>query len=635
VCGIVGFWDLEREGDLPDLRAIAADMTATMAHRGPDDEGVWIDAQARLALGHRRLSVVGLSNAGRQPMTSSCGRYVIVVNGELYNHREVRGVLLSRGVQLVGRSDSEVMLEAFAAWGVEGALSHLVGMFALALWDAADRTLHLVRDRLGEKPLYYGWAGHAFVFASELKALRAHPGFGAHVDVEALDQYLRYSYVPSPRSIYRGIWKLPAGTRIAVREPRPPAPSPPIPYWSLRAVAEKGEREPFEGRAEEAVERLEGLLRESVRLRMQADVPVGAFLSGGLDSSTVVSMMTRLGGRPVKTFTIGLSDNFLNEAPAARAVASHLGAEHTEWYVGAEEARDIIPALAGIYDEPFADASAIPVLYLSRLARASCTAVLAGDGGDELLGGYRRYALAASLWNRTRWLPAGLRRGAGWALGKLDSGRLRGIGSVLSGDYPSSIHWHLVSHWKGAGPLVPGLSPGPNRTGGDNDTSASLDFRTKMLYLDAVTLLPDDLLVKLDRASMAQGLEARLPFLDPAVVEFCFRLSPGLRTRRGRTKWVLRRVLQKYLPHDLIAVEKKGFAVPLGTWLRGPLRDWADGLISEESIRESGLLSPEPVRGLWLQHCSGTYDWSRPLWNVLMFQAWRRSFVGRPSACRP
>jgi asparagine synthase (glutamine-hydrolysing) len=628
MCGIAGVWDVERGRD---LRAIAAAMTVTMAHRGPDDEDVWIDARAGVALGHRRLSIVDLSEAGRQPMVSGDGRYVLVTNGELYNHREVREALLGDGARFRGASDTEVMLEAIASWGLERSLPRFVGMFAFALWDAADRSLHLVRDRLGEKPLYYGRAGRAFVFASELKALRAHPDFDAGLDLHALDHYFRYSYVPAPGSVYRGVSTILAGTRVAVEAG---SPSPPVPYWSLRAAAENGARTPFSGSEEEAIETLDGLLQDSVRLRMQADVPVGAFLSSGLDSSAVVSMMSRLSTGPVRTFTIGLADDRLNEAPAARAVANHLGTEHTERYVEAEEALETIPALAGIYDEPFADASAIPVLCVSRLARESCKAVLAGDGADELLGGYRRYAVGASIWNRTRWLPERLRRTAGLALGSAKNERLRGIGGVLGGNYPESIHWHLVSHWKGAGPIASDLFPSPReagRTEADGAANGTLDFRTEMLYLDGVTLLPDDLLVKVDRATMAYGLEARLPFLDPAVVEFCFRLPRGMRTRGGTTKWALRQVLRRYLPDHLIAVEKKGFAVPLGAWLRGPLRDWAEDLISEESIRESEILLPAPIRALWRQHCAGTRDRSRPLWNVLMFQAWKRSLEGRPA----
>ena len=626
MCGIAGLWEAEARGNRRDPRAIVETMTATMAHRGPDGEGIWGDPDARLALGHRRLSIVDLSDGGRQPMASSCGRFVLVANGELYNHRELRKELENDGARFRGHCDTEVMLASVASWGLERALPRFVGMFAFALWDGFDRTLHLVRDRFGEKPLYYGWLGGSLVFASELKALRVHPEFDAQIDLDALGHYLRYSYVPVPASIYRGVQKLPAGTRLSVSQRQLPARPTPTAYWSLREVVEKARRDAFRGPDEEAVETLDGLLQESVKLRMEADVPVGAFLSGGLDSSTLVSMMTRRTGTPIRTFSIGLADSRLDEAPAARAIGQHLGTEHAEWYIGPTEARAVIPELASIYDEPFADASAIPLVCVSRLASRSCKATLAGDGADELLGGYERYAVARGIWNRTRWLPAGVRRTIGRALGSSSNERLMGIGRLLAAGYPSSIHWHLVSHWKDACLVHPdGLQ---DRSKYDTGNATS-DFPTEMLYLDAVTLLPDDLLVKVDRASMSTGLEVRLPFLDPAVVEFCFRLSHSLRTRGGQTKWILRRVLQRYLPDTLIAGEKRGFAVPLATWLRGPLRDWAEDLVSVSSIRETGLLPVEPIRRIWQEHCAGTHDRSRALWNVLMFQGWNRSLRDR------
>jgi asparagine synthase (glutamine-hydrolysing) len=627
VCAIAGIWEFSPRAGRPDPAALVAGMAAAMAHRGPDGEGVWGDPRAGLALGNRRLAIVDPTETGRQPMTSPCGRFVITVNGELYNHGELRGELESSGTRFRGRCDTEVMVAALATWGVERALTRFVGMFAFALWDKGERTLHLARDRIGEKPLYYGWIDRAFVFTSELKALWTLPGFSHEIDHEALAEYLRYAYVPAPRSIHRGISKLPPGTRLEVSATMSTSSPEPRTYWSLRDTVQRGIRQPFRGTEQEAVDRFDALLRESIEQRLRADVPMGVLLSGGLDSSTIASMVARQGG-PLRTFSIGVRDERLDEAGAAGAIAAHLGSDHRERTIAASDALAVIPRLATIYDEPFADSSAIPMLCVSQLARESCKAVLTGEGADELLGGYGRYGIGMSLWKRSRWLPDSARRAAGSLLGRSPSRRLAAIGSLLAGDYPRSIHWHLVSHWKGDGLLAAGAGADPAAAGREIVTAAD-DFRTEMLYLDTMTLLPDDLLVKVDRASMSQGLEVRAPFLDPAIVEFCFSLPHELKGRPNQTKWILRQVLRRCLPEDLIAREKKGFAVPLAAWLRGPLRDWAESLLTPASIETAAELSARPIRTLWSQHLGGRRDWSRALWNVLMFQEWARSVNGR------
>ncbi len=622
MCGIAGCWEYGGRRSVDELRAATARMTARLAHRGPDGEGLWVEPGAGLALGHRRLSIIGGAESGRQPMRGGEGRYAFVVNGELYNYRELRKELEAEGRAIHGDCDSEVMLCALAAWGVDRALARFDGMFAFALWDGTSRTLHLGRDRMGEKPLYYGGWDGCFVFGSELKALAAHPAFDGAMDESALARFFRYAYIGEERSIYRAVRKLAPGTGVEVREGVAGAP---VRYWDLAEVARATARAPFRGTAGDAVSELESRLRESVRLRMRADVPVGAFLSGGLDSAAVVALASREGVGPVRTFSIGSADAGLDEAPAARALAAHFGTAHSEAYLDEAAARALLPQLPKWFDEPFGDASALPVSVVSALARGAVKTVLSGDGGDELLGGYERYRTVERMWRRTRWLPGPARRAAGRVLERVGGERLRAVGGILAEGYPRSLHWHLVSHWKDPGLLAVGLEGAwrgvREAAGGD----AELGFPLEMLQLDAATLLPGDMLVKLDRTSMAVGLEARLPYLSAEMVSFCYSLPAELRFRDGQAKWVLREVVRRHVPEALLPGRKKGFAVPLAKWLRGPWREWAEERLAEGALRESGVLAARPVRTRWEQHLAGRVDWSRALWNVLVFQEWDRA----------
>jgi asparagine synthase (glutamine-hydrolysing) len=620
-------------------------MADTMTFRGPDDSATWADGPAGVALGFRRLAIMDLSPAGRQPMRSASGRYVIVFNGEVYNAGELRADLEPLGHRFQGHSDTEVMLAAVEQWGLEAAVRRFVGMFAFALWDARERRLALVRDRLGIKPLYYGRAGDTLVFASEPKALRAHPDFRAEVDRGALALFLRYSYVPAPYSIYRGVRQLTPGCILTVGADDAEY-LPPIPFWSAREVAEEGVANPFAGTVAEAEERLDALLREAIKLRMIADVPLGAFLSGGIDSSTVVALMQAQSSQRVKTFSIGFRETAYDEAPHARAVAEHLGTDHTELYVTPEEARAVIPRLPEIYDEPFADSSQIPTFLVSRLTRERVTVSLSGDGGDELFGGYHRYFTANAIWGKVGWMPGWVRRGAGrgfrsvpapvydrWLgwLGPLTArfGRRGAVGDkvhklaeVLETPAPETLYHRLVSHWKSPAELVIGGHEPPTVLTDPGRWPKFADFTRRMMYFDTVGYLPDDIFTKLDRASMAVSLEARVPLLDHRVVEFAWRLPLGMKVRGGRGKWLLRRVLDRYVPRELVERPKMGFGVPIDSWLRGPLCDWAEGLLGEGRLRREGFLDPAPIRARWAEHRAGLRNWSYYLWDVLMFQAW-------------
>jgi asparagine synthase (glutamine-hydrolysing) len=648
MCGITGCWDPEatpREALAGRVRT----MADTLLHRGPDTDGVWVDERAGVGLGFRRLAILDLTPQGHQPMASGDGRYVIVFNGEIYNYLALRTSLEEEGHAPAwrGHSDTEVMLAAFSAWGVERTLERLVGMFALALWDSRERILHLARDRLGEKPLYYGWAGDAFVFGSELKALRAHPGFRAEVDREALALYLRYAYVPTPWSIYRDARKLAPAAHLALssdavsRRTDPP----PRTYWSVEHTARAGLAEPFEGSDEEATKALDALLRDAVAGQMIADVPLGAFLSGGIDSSTVVALMQAQASGPVKTFTIGFHEDGYDEAGHARAIARHLGTEHTELYVTAREAMDVVPLLPRLYDEPFADSSQIPTYLVSRLARRSVTVSLSGDGGDELFGGYNRYFWATSLWRRVGWMPAGGRALLAGAITLLSpaawDGVFRAFGPVLpakvrqpaAGDKVhklarmigtadrEALYENLVALWREPGVVRGALEPICD-TAARFGTLDAPEVAQRMMYLDAVSYLPDDILVKVDRAAMGVSLETRVPLLDHRVVEFAWRLPFAMKVREGRGKWLLRRVLSQYVPGELFERHKMGFGIPLEHWLRGPLRGWAEQLLDAGRLERDGWFDPAPVRRLWEQHLSGAWNWQHALWAVLMFQAW-------------
>ena len=642
MCGITGFLDSSIEYPDQTLRR----MTDAIVHRGPDDEGHWHDRDAGVALGHRRLSILDLSPAGHQPMHSASGRLVIVFNGEIYNHRQLRGELERLAPrQWRGHSDTEVLLEAFETWGVESAAKRLIGMFAIALWDRRERVLHLMRDRIGEKPLYYGRVGKAFLFASELKSLRCFPGWEGVVDRDALTLLLRHTYIPAPHSIYRGIHKLAPGTILSLPLGAAAIPHP-VGYWSARECAEQGIARPFQGTERQAADQLDQLLRDAVGQQMEADVPLGAFLSGGVDSSAVVAMMQAQSSRPVRTFTIGFDEKSYNEAEYAKAVAQHLGTAHTELYINASDALGVIARLPKIYDEPFTDSSQIPTFLVSQLTRRHVTVSLSGDGGDELFGGYNRYFWCRDIWRKIGWLSPGSRTAfakglrllspQGWdrafrACSALLPGSLRvpapgdklhKLAEIVDVAHPIDMYQQLVSLWQDPqGIVLQSREPKTALTDRSRWISTE-DFTLQMMYQDLVGYLPDDILVKVDRAAMAVSLETRVPFLDHRVVEFAWRLPLDLKIRSGQGKWLLRQVLYRYVPRELIERPKMGFGVPIDSWLRGPLRDWAEELLNEKRLKEEGYFDPAPIRLKWQEHLSGQRNWQYHLWDVLMYQSW-------------
>jgi|SRR5579859_2167400 len=638
MCGITGFLTSVAANE-PELKYLVGRMTDQLAHRGPDDRGVWVDHRAGVALGHRRLSIVDLSRDGHQPMHSESGRYVIVFNGEIYNFIGLRRELESRHHIFRGHSDTEVMLGAIEQWGIEEALPRFNGMFAFAVWDRRERQLHLVRDRLGEKPLYYGWMGKSFLFGSELKALVAHPAFKGEVDRGVLALYLRYSCVPAPYSIYCGIYKLAPAEQLTLRLSDQGSCPAARAYWSAEEATRRGMADSFSGSVEEATARLDELLRDAIKIRMVADVPLGALLSGGVDSSTVVALMQAQSTRPVKTFSIGFHEEAYNEANHAAAVARHLGTDHTEYYVSPEEATPVIPLLPTYYDEPFADSSQIPTYLVSALARRHVSVSLSGDGGDELFGGYKRYLAWGTFWKRVKWLPLPIRRTASHVLlalgpqrwnhliGRINSGNSAGdkvhrLARILSADDSSLRYQAILSVWDSPGTVLKGLKDAASILRERCSGPQLSDFRRHMMYLDAVTYLPDDILTKVDRATMAVGLEARVPLLDHRIVEFAARLPLSLKIRGREGKWILRQVLYQYVPRHLIERPKRGFAMPIGAWLRGPLREWAEALLHEDRLRSDGYFQPTIVRNLWQEHLSGKRALCPQIWALLMFQAW-------------
>lgn len=646
MCGFTGFYNLDRDQDGLSMEQVVRAMSDTLVHRGPDDHGRWCDPERGIALGHRRLSILDLSQAGHQPMLSACGRYVIAFNGEIYNHEQLRAKLESQGQAPLwrGHSDTEVVLAAFDAWGVIGALRKLVGMFAMAIWDRQQHKLILARDRMGEKPLYYGWAGRQFLFASELKPFSAHSAFHGEVDRNALSLYLRHNYIPAPYTIWQGINKLTPGTCLELGEG---ATRPQItPFWSIQNVATQGMANPFSGTPEQAADELEKHLSASIAGQMIADVPLGAFLSGGIDSSAVAALMQSQSSRPVKTFSIGFHEEGYNEAIHAKEVARHLGTDHTELYVTPREAMDVIPVLPTLYDEPFADSSQIPTFLLAQMTREHVTVSLSGDGGDELLCGYNRYDWAKTLWQKLNRLPPPLRSGIARLMIALPprswdkifrtlfflvptrfryanpGDKIHKLAELFSVRTPEQIYRQLVSHWKQPGDVViRGEEPPTLLTKPDN-WLVSDSFEERMMYLDQLTYLPDDILVKVDRAAMGVSLETRIPLLDHRVVEFTWTLPIDYKLRDGQTKWPLRQVLYRHVPRELIERPKMGFGVPIDKWLQGPLRDWAENLINPLRLKEEGYFNPAPIREKWLEHLAGKRNWAYYLWDVLMFQAW-------------
>ena len=645
MCGICGFVDITNRYDQLNRQKIISEMTNTLIHRGPDDKGNWHNIERGVSLGHRRLSIVDLSAHGHQPMLSNSGRYAIVFNGEIYNHLSLRKELQSSGVKISwrGHSDTETLLACIDVWGIEKSVQKSSGMFAIAIFDNKENNLFLVRDRMGEKPLYYGFQNRVFLFASELKAINKHPDSIRDIDRNVLALQFRYSYIPAPYSIYQGIKKLKAGTILKVNlnksniikeildEPKT--------YWSLEEVAINAQKNIYTGNSIEAIDDLADLLGKSVNEQMVADVPLGAFLSGGVDSSLIVSLMQSQSSLPIDTFTIGFSEDEYNEAIFAKKIAKHLGTKHTELYVSSNDAMSVIDKLPQIYDEPFSDSSQIPAYLISQMTRKNVSVSLSGDAGDELFGGYNRYLWTRKIWSRIKFMPISLRKFISYGMTSippliwnkilkqiLDSpmpgDKVHKLSTILTANSAEDCYFNLISHWNNANDIVIGAT---GISVPVNDSKNYLNFDSieqNMMHLDAISYLPDDILAKIDRAAMSVSLETRVPFLNHHVVEFANRLPLSMKIKDGKSKWILRQLLDQYVPRELIERPKMGFAVPIDMWLRGPLRDWAESLLGESRLKKEGFLNYEPIRRKWIEHLSGRRNWQYHLWDILMFQAW-------------
>lgn len=641
MCGLAGYLT-PNVVNTDSGRGILGKMCDAIAHRGPDAEGFWLNPATGIGLGHRRLAILDLTAAGAQPMTSKSGRWVVAFNGEIYNHLQLRQTLDTqrRSSSWVGHSDTETLLAGFDAWGITETLQKASGMFALAVWDNQQKELTLARDRLGEKPLYYGWQGNPsnpiFLFGSDLAALRRHPAFTAEINRQALALYLRFNSIGGELSIYEGIHKLLPGHLVTVSLAKRSLNS--TAYWSLVDVAQNGANKPFAGTDQEAISILEQKLLHAVGQQTISDVPLGAFLSGGIDSTTVVALMQKQSSQPVKTFTIGFQEPGYNEAEHAAAVAQHLGTDHTELYIAPEKARAVIPELPRLYAEPFADSSQIPTYLVSQLACQHVTVTLSGDGGDELFGGYNRYAVTAQLWHRLARIPVPIRRLLANGITTLSPttwNQLAGFlpytrigeklhkgASVLASNDLATLYRDICSTWLDPNViLIKGTEPKDFLARHEHNLSQIPEI-SRMMNLDMLTYLPDDILTKVDRAAMGVSLETRIPFLDPSVVEFAAHLPLELKIRGGVSKWILREVLYRHVPRVLMERPKMGFSIPLATWLRGPLREWAETLLCEQRLKSEGYFHHQPIRDKWLQHVNGQRDWSHQLWNILMFQSW-------------
>lgn len=662
MCGFTGFLDRRAGLSKEEAQSLAERMNQRLTHRGPDDQGLWLDPHHGLVLAHRRLSILDLSSRGHQPMISPSGRYVVAYNGEIYNHLEIRKDIdagedtpvhpledqthfksTPRGTWQ-GHSDTETLLAAVERWGLGETLKRCRGMFAFALWDRQEQVLSLARDRLGEKPLYFGWQGEVFLFGSELKALRAHPAFKAEIDRASLSELLKLGYIPGPSTIFQGISKLAPGSFILIGQHRQA--SEPVHYWSVADTAIKGQLSPFTGSDEEGINRLDQLLKEVVLGEMISDVPLGSFLSGGIDSSLITAIMQSQSTTPIQTFSIGFEEEEYNEAPFARAVANHLGTDHTELCVSPEAAMGVISSLPELYDEPFADVSQIPTHLVARLAHQKVKVALTGDGGDEFFGGYNRHTWTPKIWKRIHAIPLGIRRELArmltllpphtWdsvfrALGFLlpaslryrsPGDKLHKISKILGARKPEDIYLNLITQTKDEHRLVIGASPQENPLSDPSLWPALREIEHRMMYLDSISYLPDDILVKLDRATMGTSLEGRSPFLDHALVEFAWSLPLSMKIRQGQGKWILRQLLQKYVPNALIERPKMGFGVPVDRWIREPLKDWGESLIDPRRLQSEGFLHPGRVKDLWQQHRSGRRNHAPLLWSILMFEAW-------------
>lgn len=650
MCGINGYFSPVHKGD---SKLAISRMNQAIHHRGPDADNIWHDNQTNLMLGHCRLAIQDISEAGAQPMHSISGRFVIAFNGEIYNHLALRQELSNQGLSpnWRGHSDTETLLACFSTWGVNRTLQKLVGMFAIALWDRKLSQLTLARDRLGEKPLYWGWQEDSLYFSSELKALKANPFFKTEIDRNSITLLLRHNCIPAPYSIYKGINKLKPGhyVQLSLSNLTQAQKTEPISYWSFNHIVETGLETPFEGSSDQAIDVLEEALLTSISDQMLSDVPLGAFLSGGIDSSTIVALMQAQSSNPIKTFTIGFDDEGYNEAKHAKSIAKHLGTNHTELYIQSSDALNVIPKLPDIYSEPFSDSSQIPTFLVSELASQHVKVALSGDGGDELFGGYNRYLMAQNIWRKSRKIPKPARKLISNLLLTVPPSKWDRVFNHISPILPKSLHIRtagdkahklasvlsldknyeyyraLTSHWQQPDELVIG-SYEPTTLASSYDAWPKTDsFEHTMMAIDAQTYMSDDILVKVDRAAMANSLETRVPFLDHRIVELAWKMPLEYKIRNGEGKWLLKQVLFRYIPKELIERPKMGFGIPLHDWLRTSLRDWAEALLDENLIKEQGYFHAEPIRKLWLEHLSGEYNHHHHLWDILMFQAWLES----------
>ncbi|MGI6685146.1 MAG: asparagine synthase (glutamine-hydrolyzing) [Bacillota bacterium] len=652
LCGITGFIDFSQSITMDQMTKIINNMTHSLAHRGPGQKVTWISLENRVALGHQRLSILDLSPTGSQPMTSPSGRYKLVLNGEIYNFRSLRQELEKQSFHLPikfrSTADTEVALAAIEFWGLEKALANFTGMFAFALWDDQEKKLHLVRDRVGEKPLYYGWANQRFIFGSELKALTCDSGFLKEINRNALNHYLRLGYVPAPYTIYQNTYKLLPGTILTINKNNPRHPKL-TSYWSMQDTITQGKERQFTGTPSEAISHLERLMRYAVKRQMIADVPVGAFLSGGIDSPLIVALMQEQSITPVRTFTLGFFDPKFNEADKARAISKHLGTDHYELFISPEEALKVIPYLPQVYDEPFADSSQIPTFLVAQLARTKVTVILSGDGGDELFGGYNRYLSNKKLFSALSHIPGVVRKSIRTNLARKTPEDWMNIFASLKGFYPQKFDkWFTgnriydliellkyetpedfylwkISCWKHPGTVLRKYDESPSPLNWQWQTTqipAQQDFYELMMALDLTNYLPDNILVKMDRAAMHHSLETRTPLLDHSIVEFACQLPLNMKIQGNLGKWILREVLSKYIPQKLTQGPKRGFNVPVGDWLKGPLRSWAEALISEDRLIKEGYLEPGTIQEAWNLHISGRGNFEARLWNILMFQSW-------------
>ena len=639
MCGLAGYLGGNSFESTEASKELLSLMSKNIIHRGPDSSGIWLDEESRLGLAHQRLSVLDLTKAGHQPMISRNNRYVIAYNGEIYNHLLLRKELKnSRQISSwKGSSDTETLLSCIQEWGLKETLSRIEGMFSFALWDRKNRELTLTRDRIGEKPLYYGWQNSTFLFASELKALKVHPSFEGKLDKSSIDEYLRFNYVPGPNSIYKGIKKLPPGTFLTVSLDKK-EPSLPIPYWNLLDVVKKGEENTFKGNDLQAVDKLEELLTSVVSQQLISDVPLGAFLSGGIDSSLIVAIMQKVSANPISTFTVAFKEKGFNEAIYAKGVANYLGTDHKEIQVTSHDALKTIPEMPKLFDEPFSDSSQIPTYLISKLAKENVTVSLSGDAGDELFGGYNRYVSAMSLASTFYKLPLSMQKILHSSLSLIPLNSLQKIGNLSNIDQLDSkfkkaliimnshnfqdMYLNLISSVPSSSNFVLNSANRKPFVLQKEKWPSFRDFESCMMYLDTLTYLPDDILTKVDRSAMGISLETRIPFLDPKIIEFAWALPLNMKIRNGKGKWILRKLLNKLVPAKLTDRPKKGFAIPLGDWLKGPLREWSEDLLDPHKIKEQGIFDSSEIINKWNDHLKGSNDWHGFLWSVLMFQSW-------------